>query len=92
MDIADLPITDARHELARLCRDAEAGGHPPAVAITKRGRRLLAVLPWELYETLLETVEIFGDPDEMRRLRKSVRDLAAGRTVVWDEVRGEFGA
>jgi len=29
-------------------------------------RPVLAVMPWELYESLVETLEILGDPDMSR--------------------------
>ena len=42
----DIPITEARHELTSLPeRLADQDG---AVAITRRGKPVLAIMPWEL--------------------------------------------
>jgi antitoxin YefM len=49
--------------------------------ITRRGRPVLAVMPWELYESLVETLEILGDPDMLSALRNSLEDLKRGRVV-----------
>jgi prevent-host-death family protein len=51
--IRDIPITTARHEITSLPERLEKD--PGAVAITRRGKPVLAVMPWELYEALMET-------------------------------------
>jgi antitoxin YefM len=81
--VKDMPITTARHELTslpgRLAKD------PGAVTITRRGKPVLAVLPWEMYETLLETLEVLGDPELMETLRRSLRELEQGQAISWEE-------
>jgi prevent-host-death family protein len=81
--VKDIPITTARHELTSLPERLEKD--PSAVAITRRGRPVLAVLPWELYETLLETLEVLGDPELMETLRRSLQELQHGEAISWEE-------
>jgi PHD/YefM family antitoxin component YafN of YafNO toxin-antitoxin module len=60
------------------------------VTVTKRGKPVLAVLPWEFYESLVETLEILGDEETMRVLRRSVREARSGKTIRWEKVKREL--
>lgn len=86
-----LSITQVRSQLLGL---ADALNRPSAtgsVAVTKRGRPVLALLPWELYESLVETLEILGDEDLMKALRRSLKEARAGKTIPFAKVKRELG-
>jgi antitoxin YefM len=83
MMVKDIPITTARHELTSLPERLEKD--PGAVTITRRGKPVLAVLPWEMYETLLETLEVLGDQELMETLRRSLQELQHGQAIAWEE-------
>ena len=85
-----IPITQARHELSRLPEEFAADDASDAVAITRRGKPILAVLPWDLYDSLVETLEILGDEDLMAALRQSIKEMESGKLIPWDEVRRVF--
>ena len=87
--IRDIPITTARHELTSLPERLERD--PGAVAITRRGKPVLAVMPWELYEALIETLEILGDPELMDALRQSIKEVEAGKGIPWEDAKRELG-
>jgi antitoxin YefM len=87
--VKDIPITTARHELTSLPEILEKD--PGAVAITRRGRPVLAVLPWEMYESLVETIEILGDAELMTALRQSIKDAEAGKGIPWEDAKRELG-
>ena len=82
-----IPITQARHELSRLPEEFAADDTSDAVAITRRGKPVLAVLPWDLYDSLVETLEILGDEDLMAALRQSIKEMESEELILWDEVR-----
>lgn len=84
-----LSMTDARDQLTRL-PDELAQSHE-TLTITRHGKPVLAVLPWELFEALLETLEVLGDPEMMAALRRSQQDIAAGRVKPLDQVFDELG-
>jgi prevent-host-death family protein len=46
----ELPITEARHALTSL--PERLAEDPGAVAITRRGKPVLAVMSWDLYESI----------------------------------------
>ena len=83
--VKDMPITTARHELTSLPGLLEKD--PGAVTITRRGKPVLAVLPWEMYETLLETLDVLGDPELMEALQHSLQEIEAGQTMDWEDAK-----
>lgn len=62
-----------------------------AISITRRGRPVLAVMPWELYESLVETLDILSDPEMVSALRESLEDLQHGRLVSHEEAKKRLG-
>jgi prevent-host-death family protein len=88
--MSELTISEARKALLdlpeRLARTPER-----AVTITRRGQPVLAILPWEFYESIVETLEILGDPEMVKALRESLEDLERGRVVSHAEAKKRLG-
>lgn len=84
-----LSITQARSELTTL--PAKFLKDPSPVEITKRGKAVMAVLPWDVFESMVETLDIMRDPQLVAQIRKSLDQLAKGRTVSLDSIKREFG-
>lgn len=85
----DLPITEARHELTSL-PDKLSETHE-IVTITRRGKPVLAVLPWEEYEALIETMEIMADGRLMASLRQGIREAKQGKLIPWERAKRQLG-
>ena len=62
-----------------------------AVALTRRGKPALAVMPWELFQSVIETLEIMGDAEMMDALRQGIRDAQEGNLVSLDQAKAELG-
>jgi antitoxin YefM len=62
-----------------------------AVIITRRGRPVLAVMPWEFYESIVETLDVLSDPEMVLALRESIEDLKHGRRVSNAEAKKRLG-
>lgn len=86
----DLPITEARDELTTL-PDKLSHTHE-TVTVTRRGKPVLAILPWEEYEAIVETLEILSDADLMTQLRQGIKEMKQGKLIPWDQVKHELGA
>ena len=84
-------MIDARKRLTSLPEEFAQAPELGAVAVTRRGKPVLAVLSWDLYESLLETMEVMGDPDLMKSLRSGMRDAESGRLTTTAEVKRELG-
>ena len=85
-----LGVTEARDQLMKLA-DEMTDASAEAVTITKHGKPVLAVLPYTLYESLLETLSILGDPDTAEALQRSLADISAGRVQDVEDVLAELG-
>ncbi len=85
-----LTISEARKALLdlpeQLARSSER-----AVTITRRGQPVLAVLPWEFYESIVETLDILGDPEMVAALRASLDDLKRRRLIGNAEAKKRLG-
>jgi antitoxin YefM len=86
-----MPIIEARNKLTGLPEALESQEEPGAIAVTRRGKPVLAVMSWDFYESLLETLEIMSDAELLPLLRKSLNEAAKGRTVPWNTVKKQLG-
>ena len=86
--LKEIPITEARHELTALPK--KLAKTPGTVAVTKRGKPVLAIMPWNLYESLVETLEILEDEDLMTALRRGIAEAEAGKSIPWEQAKREL--
>src|SRR5262249_4315350 len=83
-----LSISEAREQINAIAEDAEE------ITVTKYGKPVLTILPYELYESMVETMEIMADAEAMAVLRQYKDDLENGRpieTYSLEEVAEELG-
>jgi prevent-host-death family protein len=81
---------EARKQLNSLPETLVQDGEISVMEITRRGKPVLAVLPWELYEAIEETLEVMADKDLMEKLRQSIREMEEGDTISWEEAKLEL--
>src|SRR5690348_11650469 len=82
-----LSMAEALKRLEQLHDELTQDAHSEAAIITDNGKPALAILPWELYDGMLETIEMLGDPEQMAALREGMQDIADGRTESWEVVK-----
>ena len=79
-----LSIAEARRALSRLPDYFTQTPDVGALAITRRGQPVLAVLSWAQYEALVETLDILGDEEQTAQLRRAVAEIEAGAAQAWE--------
>ena len=85
-----LSLTEARNRLLRLADELQR--EPDTVVeVTKHGRPVLAVLSSQLYESLVETLEILCDEEQTRKLQQALREVEQGKAIPWDKARRKLG-
>jgi hypothetical protein len=47
-------------------------------------------MPWELYEALIETLEILGDEELLATLRQGIKEAEAGEGIPWEHAKKEL--
>ena len=83
-----MPIAQARIKLTSLPRELH---DKDTVTITSRGKPVLAVIPWELFESITETLEIMGDSTLIQLVRQGVKELKQGKGIPWKKAKGQLG-
>ncbi len=83
-----LTITEARNKFMKLPDEA---ANNQIIAVTRRNKEVMAVMSWELYEGLLESIEILADRQLMKDLKKGIKEIKLDETYSIDEVRRRLG-
>jgi len=83
-----LTITEARNKLMKLPDETIDN---QIIAITRRNKEVLAVMSWELYEGLLETIEILADQEFMGSIKRGMEEIESGKTYTIEESRKRLG-
>lgn len=86
-----LSIMEARKQLTSLPESLLHNGQVDVLEITRRGKPVLAVMPWELYEAVSETLEVMGDKELMAQLRQSIQEMDSEKLVSWQAAKQELG-
>jgi antitoxin YefM len=85
----ELTTVDARRELTKL--PEKLGANPATVAVTRRGKPVLAIMTWDDYLSILETLEILSDNDAVEQLRRSIKEVTDGKQIPWKEAKIQLG-
>ena len=88
---APLAMAEARKQLPKLADALEKHPEIGAVKITRHGKPVLAVLSWDLYESVVETMEIMSDPEMMAAFRQGVKELEEGKGIPLEQFKRELG-
>ena len=85
--MSDVTVSDARARLADVV-DAARVGHDP-VYLTRRGRRVAAVIDADDLDRLIAAAEDLADIEAAQGAR---RELAAGaESIPWAQVKADLG-
>jgi prevent-host-death family protein len=85
--IRQIQISEARRRLNELHKEM---GPDETISITSRGKQVFALMSWDFYESLNETMAILNDPVLMKSLKKAVNDIKSGRVTDWDTAKKEL--
>lgn len=83
-----LNITEARSKLT-LLSDELARTHE-TVSVTRHGKPVLAIMDWDLYEAIVETLDVLGDAELMADLRRGLKEIEAGELYEWEHTKTEL--
>ena len=86
--MTQLSISQARSQLTRLASRLQKDKE--GVEVTSRGKPVLAILPWDLYESLEETIEILDDEELADKLKKSLAQVKGGHLIPWERAKRDL--
>ena len=84
-----LPLSEAKIHLSRLI--ADVARRDDEIIITRNGRPAAVLMSAEEYESWKETQEIKRDPELMREIQKSLRELEKGKSKRYENLDELFG-
>ncbi|WP_347030693.1 type II toxin-antitoxin system Phd/YefM family antitoxin [Brevibacterium paucivorans] len=84
--MVEVTVSDARARLADVVDEARVGHDP--IYLTRRGRRVAAVIDADDLNRLIEAAEDLADIEAARVSRAEVE---ADGAVPWDEVKADLG-
>ena len=83
-----MALKAARNRFSQLPR--RVNDSQTVIPITRKGRPVMAVMSWEMFEALVDTIEILSDPELMAGINESEKAISEGRTVAFNEVLAEL--
>ena len=83
-----LTITEARSRLSGLPEELRRN---QVAKITRRDKPVLAIMRWDDYCGLVETLEIMSDEEALKQVRQGIADIEAGRVIPWEEAQKRLG-
>lgn len=83
--VASMPIIKVRDKLTSLPETLASA--PSALVVTRRGEPVLAILSWELYESIVKTLEILGDGEQLAALRQGIKEADKGQAIDWAQAK-----
>jgi PHD/YefM family antitoxin component YafN of YafNO toxin-antitoxin module len=83
-----LDISEARKQLNSI---DERLSDERVIYVTRHNKKAFAVVNLDYLSTLIETIEVLNDPEAMRMLQASLKDIRAGRLHDHKDVERELG-
>lgn len=80
-----MQFSEARNAFSRLPQELQE--QQETLTVTRRGKPVLAVLPYAAYAALVETLEIVTDEATMGAITEGIRDVDAGETLEWEHAK-----
>ncbi|MEQ6902380.1 type II toxin-antitoxin system Phd/YefM family antitoxin [Nocardioides sp. YIM 152588] len=85
--MSEMTVSEARARLADVIDEARVAHDP--VFLTRRGRRVAAVVDADQLESLIEAAEDLAD---IRAAREAREEIDAGEAPIpWDQVKADLG-
>ncbi len=88
IEVEDVGISNARSRLTRL--PEEVSGKNSVMRITSNRQPVLALLSWELFDAMVETLELLADTELMAMLAKSEDEMQKGKAISWEDAKTDL--
>jgi PHD/YefM family antitoxin component YafN of YafNO toxin-antitoxin module len=81
-----MTLTQARDQLLKVAEEMERSPNH-VVEVMKRGRKVMTLLSAEVYDALVETLEVVADESAYAKLRRAVKEIESGKGISWEAAR-----
>lgn len=84
-----LTISQARSDLSNIVD--RSNKLLEKYAITVNGKPSAVLMSQAEYDSLIETLDIFSDPNALEEIKASEKEFKEGKTVSWEDLKEELG-
>ena len=88
--MTEMALMKARARLSSLSRELQKNPRT-VVRITNRGKAAMTLMSADLYDALIETLDVLSDRATLEALSESLRDIESGKVHTLDEVADRLG-
>ena len=60
------------------------------ISVTNHGKEVFALIRWDTYESIAETLDIISDDDLMDKLKIGIQQIKEGKLIDFDLVKHEI--
>ena len=82
--VKQMSISEARRKITSLEDELT---HEDTISVTNHGKEVFALLRWDTYESIAETLEIISDEELYGDLKKGIRQMENGELVDFEEFK-----
>jgi prevent-host-death family protein len=85
--IKQMSISETRKRMTSL---EDNLSYEDTICVTNHGKEVFAILRWETYESIAETLEILSDPDGYEDLKAGIAQAEQGLLIDFEEFKKGF--
>jgi PHD/YefM family antitoxin component YafN of YafNO toxin-antitoxin module len=85
--IKQMSISETRKRMTSLENDLS---YEDTISVTNHGKEVFAILRWETYESIAETLEILSDPEGYNDLKVGIVQAQQGKLIDLEEFEKGF--
>jgi len=83
-----LPISEARKKIFKIADEVQKPGN--YYTFTEKGRPKAVLMSAEEFDSLMEDLEILGNPETMAEIKKAEEEIKRGEYITLDELKKEL--
>lgn len=84
-----ISISEARRKIFDIAKEVQKPN--TYYEFTINGEPRLVIMSKEEFDSIMETMEILGNPEVLEDIKKAEEEYKKGRYVTWDKVKKELG-
>ena len=84
--ITEMTITEAKKKIASL---EDTMDYDDTISITNHGREIFALMKWDTYESIRETLEILSDKELSKNLAIGIQQIKQNKLTDFDSLKNK---
>jgi PHD/YefM family antitoxin component YafN of YafNO toxin-antitoxin module len=82
--VKQMSISETRKRITSLENELS---YEDTISVTNHGKEIFALIRWDTYESIAETLDIISDEDSMNDLRVGIQQIKNNQLIDFDEFK-----